>query len=797
MSALPRSVAMLVLAVAACALASCSSPESRVESFNRRGEALLEQGDLVKARLEFQNALQINPSTVPALVGLASVAERSHDWRAAYQLLTRVVELQPAHVEALVKLGKLQLASGQLEKAVQTSEAASRVAPSGADVMALQAAVFLKMNEGPKAVATAREALARDPHHIDALVVLASERLQAGDAAAAVTFLDQALHGHERNVSLQMLKVQALEKLGRPEQSEQALRKLVSLFPDKPEYRQLLASFYVAQKQLPKAEAEYRALVAATPRTTGPKLDLVRFVLSVRGPDAAATELEGFARAEPGSHDLKLALADLRLLQKDEPAAIRLWKEVIAGAGDDAAGTRARGAMASYQLAHNDKREAQALIEQMLARDARNEEALSLRAGIAVEERRLDDAVSDLRTILRDAPDSPSANLQLARTHALQGARELAAQHYARAAQTGDFAPAFAMPYARELLAEGRTQHAEGVLLQVLRVSPGHAPALLMLAQAYLRSGDLASAQALADQAGKNAANGFAASQIHGAVQLARRDFGGGVASFRRAYELAPGDPQALAAVVRSYRIAGQPKEALAFLAKVPAGSPQSQLARVLEATLLSETGDAAAALDKFRGAIRLDPRSAFAHQALVAAELATGKPRDALADLDRALQEIPGDFGLRLTRAGVLETQGRIDEAIASYESLLKERPNAMIVANNLAALLADYRRDPASLQRAYEIAQRFRGTEMPQLKDTVGWTMHLVGKHAEAADLLRSASTQAPDLPILQYHYGMNQLALGNVKNAREALGRSLELARGASFAQADAARRTLDGL
>ena len=133
----------------------------------------------------------------------------------------------------------------------------------------------------------------------------------------------------------------------------------------------------------------------------------------------------------------------------------------------------------------------------------------------------------------------------------------------------------------------------------------------------------------------------------------------------------------------------------------------------------------------------------------------------------------------------------------IAAYEALLAERPNAAILANNLAALLADHRKDPASLRRAYDLAQRFRGADNPHLKDTAGWTAHLAGKHVEASELLKSASTEAPDLAVVQYHYGMNQLALNNTKAAKAALQRSIELAKTSPFPQVDEARRTLEKL
>lgn len=252
-----------------------------------------------------------------------------------------------------------------------------------------------------------------------------------------------------------------------------------------------------------------------------------------------------------------------------------------------------------------------------------------------------------------------------------------------------------------------------------------------------------------------------------------------------------------MATVVRSYLAAGKAKEAVAFLQSVQAASPANQQARVLLGQLQAQQGDFTAAADTLQAAIAIDPAKAVPHQALVAVHIAARRPNEAVAVSTRALQALPGDFGLRLAKASALEAQGNTEEAIALYEALLAEQPNAVIVANNLASLLADYRKDPASQRRAYDIAQRFRGTEVPLIKDTVGWTMHLAGKHSEAADFLKAASTQVPNVAIVQYHYGMNQLALNNVAAAREALRRSLELSKTTPFPQAEEARKALDTL
>jgi len=89
-------------------------------------------------------------------------------------------------------------------------------------------------------------------------------------------------------------------------------------------------------------------------------------------------------------------------------------------------------------------------------------------------------------------------------------------------------------------------------------------------------------------------------------------------------------------------------------------------------------------------------------------------------------------------------------------------------------------------------------KDSNIPQFKDTVGWTHHLAGKHAEAAKWLRQAATEMPAMPSVHFHLGMTELALNNTAAARKSLERALELAaKGAPFAQQDQAKKTLQGL
>jgi tetratricopeptide (TPR) repeat protein len=88
---------------------------------------------------------------------------------------------------------------------------------------------------------------------------------------------------------------------------------------------------------------------------------------------------------------------------------------------------------------------------------------------------------------------------------------------------------------------------------------------------------------------------------------------------------------------------------------------------------------------------------------------------------------------------------------------------PNQPVVANNLASLISTYRDDEASLERAYTIARRLRGTDVAPFQDTYGWIAYRKGEYQEALEHLEPAAAVLGDDPLVQYHLGMTYLALG----------------------------------
>jgi tetratricopeptide (TPR) repeat protein len=118
------------------------------------------------------------------------------------------------------------------------------------------------------------------------------------------------------------------------------------------------------------------------------------------------------------------------------------------------------------------------------------------------------------------------------------------------------------------------------------------------------------------------------------------------------------------------------------------------------------------------------------------------GRAEEAQGVLEEALNVLPNAPDLLWAQASFREQLGDFEGAIALYERLYEMLPNQPVVANNLASLISTYRDDEASLERAYTIARRLRGTDVAPFQDTYGWIAYRKGEYQEALEHLEPAA-------------------------------------------------------
>ncbi len=787
----------LVLVLSVLSLSACSSPEDKAKSYYENGMKLLKDNKLGKANVEFRNALQLDRTMTKAIWGQALVAEKQGKHLQTFKLLNAVLLNDPNHVEALVKVGRLLLVAGQIDKALEKSDAAMKVAPNDNAVLAFRASVLFKLDDAAGAVKLAKQVIANDPGYVDALIVLAIERLAAKDSEKAIEYLDQGLKSNDKNVVLQLIKVKALDNLAKLDLAEDVFKRLINYYPDVSAFNYALAQFYLKHDRKDDAEAEFRKVIKNKPDDLNAKVKLVQLLNYVKGTEAAKAQLVEFVAQEPGNFDLKFALVQFYISNKELNLANDTLNSITTNATDTDVVVKAMGMNAGLLLAKGDKTAAEKVINDILVKDDRNENALILKSSINIDRQQYDTAISDLRVVLRDAPNSSRALFYLAKAHMLSGSPELADEQYFKAFKASRFNAAYGQVYAQFLLKRNQASRAEKVLQNILAASPTNIAAMRLLARVRLNQGNWIGAQQVADKIKALGDKSNTAAQIKSAILVGKKDYDESISLLKKTYQSTPGNIQPVVALVRTYLLAGKPNEAASFLDAVVNASPSNINARILRGQVYASQGQLDKAIASYLDTVKIAPKSIAAHYNLAVTYIRKREYDNANQSLDNGLSVEPNNFLLRLTKASIYEQLGQAEDAISIYEALLADRPDADIVANNLSSLLTENRTDKESLNRAYTLSQRFKRSDIPQFKDTFGWASYRVGKYADATSLLESAAEALPQLAIVQYHLGMNYAAKENKQLAREALEKALELAGDKPFEQADEIRAALEKL
>ncbi|MES2636318.1 MAG: tetratricopeptide repeat protein [Pseudomonadota bacterium] len=777
----------LVLTLGLClALAGCSSPEERAEKYYQKGMELLETNP-DKAKLEFQNALQIQKVMPKAVYALALIAERKGDFKTTFGLMNQVLEREPKNIDALVKTGQILLAGGKVDLALERSNKAFEIDKNNVSALNLRAAIQLKLNDTAGAVDYAKQAISKDPNNQDAYIILATERLTAKDNIKAMEYLDQALSKNNKNLAVQLIRVKVLEDLSDVKKADQSFQEMIKLFPDKTVVRKSYAQFLLKHNRQAEAEKQIRAIAEVTNGLL-PKLDVVRFVIATKGPDAGRLELESYVKKEPENYELAFALVNLYQQQKMSQQEDKLLNDIKQKAGDTANGYKAQSMIAYKLIKAGKKDQATKILNSIIEADKANGQALTLRAGLALEDKNYDAAISDLRTVTRDSLNAYGALVMLASAYENSGSPELAEEQYIKAFEGSKFSPTYGVPYAQFLVRRKQPERAEKVFEDMLTTNPDNAIVLRSLAQAKISRGDYAGAQALAEKAKRLNEKNPLADQILGAISSGQNDFEGALNAFKRAHDAAPNDTQPIVAIVRTYLRSGKTKEAIAFIDTVLKDNPNNVEAQLIKGQIYLGAGNNNDAQQIFSNVIATNPKIPAGYLQLALAQQRANQLAEAEKTIQNGLVAIPKEFGLMLTQAGLYESTNRIDEAIKLYEQMLKDRPGVEIVNNNLASLLLDYRTDQASFIRAHDLAKDLKNSTTPQFLDTFGWASYKIGEMGAAEKALNSAIEKSPEFAIFHYHLAKIYIARNETTLAKQSLQKSIKLSENQQFAQKD---------
>jgi tetratricopeptide (TPR) repeat protein len=773
----------IVLCGAMVIATACTDPQARKREHLDEGWRYFAESNLDKARIEFQNALQIDPDDPAARYGLGQTFERRGDLRTAFGHYTAAAD-DPTHVESRVALAGILLLAGDPDGAKRRADEATALDAKNAGALAVLAGVLAFQGDAEAAEASARAALASDPKESGAIALLASLYMRANRYEEAHELLREAVAASPRDVGVRAVYAQVLIEANDTARAIEQFEAISAQEPDNLGHAAALVALLASSGRMEEAEGRLDAIVARRADVEA-KLMKVEFLERFRNADAALGALRAYVQ-DDDSAALGLRLAALLEQTGAYDDAEAEYRRIADSATLDKDAADAKVGLAGLLLRVQRAEDAKRTLEEALERAPGNARALQLRARIALAERRFDAAIADARGALRDEPANLAMQLLLAAAYRASGQPLLAKETLMNAVQLHSADAALR----RELfLVAGATQDWDLAATQVAALESLGAPASELLDFRFrvtfgrgAHEDALAIARELAALPdGGGMGHFYAATALEALDRAAEAE-----THYVAALRAKPDAVEPLSGLVKHYLGTSRPAEAEALLESTVQRNVEHAVAWNLLGQVRLTRQDSADAASAFARAIELRPAWALPYRGLASVQRMRGAQDQAERTYRDAIAKT-GEAELYVDLAQMLDESGRHDEAIDVYESGVTALPGARTLANNLAMLLVTRRTDEASLERANAlIAVLARSDDAAEL-DTIGWVHYRSGRLAEAEAALTRAVEQLPDAPLLRFHLARVLADAGKRAQAREVLTPALE----EPFSELEAAR------
>jgi tetratricopeptide (TPR) repeat protein len=815
----------LWLSVAIFGLVACESSRDKAARHLASALQLVEKGDGDRALVEFRNVFQLDPENIEARRDFADFLVTRGDLGGAYGQYQAVIDRAPGDQAALRGAAQVAARMNNWPEAGRQAGALLALLPQDPELVAIKlaadyaAAVSTGATEARDTLATQATAMLQTrPDDIYLHRVVIDAMAQKKDFAGARVACDAAIKLFPKDAALYALRVSLLAALDDKPGVEAALIDMDQRFAD-PGAGQALLRWYVSNRQIDKAEAWLRGKVGAEGNAgLAARVQLILFLKQFRSPEAALAEVEAALKVAPATAPdgaangtangtgganpaganpagpnpagpaitatgLRVLGASILFDQGKQDAGIAGMKAILDGATDaDRATEEIRNVkvtLARMYLTTGDLVQSRALVEEVLKDEPGHVEGSKLKSGWLIDEDKTDDAVAVLRSALESAPRDAETMSLLAAAYGRAGNRDLQSDMLAQAVEASGKAPAESLRYANFLVGDQKYLPAETLLVDALRLDPANLDLLAAMGDLYIRMKDWPRAEGVAarlEDIGTPQSRNIA-DRLRPVI-LSQRDTVGAAVDYLRGLAQGSNDLRNQIALISAYLADGKVTEAKALAADILAKAPNDLQARFIMASVKGATGDGAGAIADFRALVTEDAKNAQGWIALIRQSAQVNGQPSVAPLIDEALSHLPDQPDLLLMKANILEANQDIDGAIAIYDLLYKQNSDDLVVANNMASLLSSYRSDQPSLDRAWAVARRLNGTQVPAFADTYGWLAHLRGQTTEALPYLETAAKGLDQDPMVHFHYAEALKAAGRADEAKAQYTRALEL-------------------
>ncbi|HET9834322.1 MAG TPA: tetratricopeptide repeat protein [Vicinamibacterales bacterium] len=734
-----RFTLVVALAIVSVVVACHPGASNTKEEYVARGNAYAAERKYREAIVEYLNAVRLDPKFGTAHARLADAYFRSDESRLALREYVTAADLLGTDLEAQLNAAQALLMAGSYQDAQGRAEKALAIDPKNATGQLIKANARAGLKDSDGAITELQELVAAHPNDANAFTTLAGMQAAKGDDQAAESAFKRAVELDAKSPVPLVALANFYWSKGRKADVEATLQRAREIAPADPRVQNALAAFYLSTGRDKDAEAPLRAMDAST-KSASARISLADYYLRVKRNDDAIKLLRELSASDAGFG----------------PATLRLAK-----------------------IDYDNQRtvDAHRKIDEVLAKEPKNADALMLKASYLRRERKFDEALGpataaaaiDRRTgepqylvgLIRVDRHEPDAAIAVINESIALNPRHIPAKLALASLQLGNGKPAVAVALAREVLA----------------ATPTDLKARLLLARGQLAQGDLTGAeQSLRGMAETQGGN----SEVHtllGTVAMANGNLAVARREFDRALELNPANTEA-----RQSRVmldaSKNPGAARTLVAGELEKSPNDpRLLRTMAAAYAAE-GNVNEEEKTLRRLIDVDPRNLEAFGALAGLYMRTNRLDQARGSFESIIRQRPKDAVAHTMLGEILQVQQKHAEAQKVYEAVMGKPEDAPIAANNLAWLYAE--NGGGTLDRALELAQAAKRQlpNSPEVDDTLGWIYYKKNLGDLAVPPLEESVKRDPKNANHLYHLGLAYQKVGDIPKALNAFETALKL-------------------
>ncbi len=751
---LPRLITVTFLALSLLLSSCMSDPESRKKKFLANGNKYYEKGKYREASIMFRNALKEDARFGEAHYRLALTAMKLGQIREALGAFQRVVELQPDNLDAFRQLSDLYISGyaanpkkngSALKEAQDLAAQVKKSHPNSFEYLRLQAMLDQLANKPQEAL---------DGY-------LAADKVKPNESEVQIAIATMFM------------------ALKRDDDAENLLKKLLENSKEYLRGYDLLYAFYIRNSKYAEAEQVAKQRIANNPALIQGHIALAAHYAGLRNEQAMTSVLDGIVKDSdklPKAYD---AVGAFYTRLGNFEKSIQVLEQGLAKAADEPAKKSLRMGLVQAYSNHGKITEAQTVVESMLKLDAKDADAIALRAHLWLmggKPDNLNAAIADLQSVVSKLPDNPVLRFDLGNALMIRGDLDASKVQLLEVLKLRpDFFPA------RNALAQLSLQKQDWTTAlqlsqEVLSQSPNNMFGRLVRSQALMATNDLPQAKALLlDTIKSNPKSRDALYQL-GYLYFREKNFKGAEENFKAVYYQDPPDLRGLLGLVETYLAQNQFEIAAKVVDAEVVKYPKALAFQVARGTVAMRAGQHDQAVAIFKKVAQEQSNVPDLFMRLAESQRLSGDSLAALDSWKKASDLAPTQVSPLLNRATTLDGLKRLTEARPLYEQVLRIQPDHAVALNNLAYLLAE---EGSELDTALTLAQRAkqRAPNDPMISDTLGWIYIKKGLANNAVPIFNELTAKYPAVAVFHYHLAMAHSQRGDSAQAKRSIEAALK--------------------